>query len=135
MSRAKDVWRQLVQVVWETREDWRQRVVALTGLPFGRIRALRRLIGGPLPLRDLAHAMSTDAPAATVAVDDLEERGLVRRTPHPTNGRMKLVALTPAGKRMVAKLEAVSDVPPPGFASLSAADLAAVQRLVDALRR
>ncbi len=135
MSRADEVWKQLVQVVWETREDWRQRVVAATGLPFGRIRALRRLIGGPLALRDLAQAMSTDAPAATVAVDDLEDRGLVRRTPHPTNGRMKLVALTAAGKRMVARLEAVSDVPPSGFASLSAADLAAVQRLVDALKR
>ena len=135
MSRADDLWKQLVHLVWETRDAWRQRVVAETGLAFGRIRALWRLEAGPLPLRDLARAMSTDAPAATVAVNDLERRGLVRRTPHPTNGRMKLVALTPAGKRMVTRLAAVPDVPPPGFASLSVADLAAVQRVVEALCR
>jgi DNA-binding MarR family transcriptional regulator len=135
VSRAEDLWKQLVHVVWETRDEWRQRVVAETGLPFGRIRALWRLEAGPLPLRDLAHAMSTDAPAATVAVDDLEARGLVRRTPHPTNGRMKLVALTPAGKRMVIRLAAVPDAPPPCFAALSPADLAAVQRVVEAIRR
>lgn len=133
MSRADELWKQLVQVVWETRDDWRQRVMAATGLPFGRIRALRRLADGPLPLRDLAQAMSTDAPAATVAVNDLEERGLVRRTPHPTNGRMKLVALSPAGKRMIAKIEAVGDQPPAGFAKLTSTDLDALQRLVELL--
>jgi DNA-binding MarR family transcriptional regulator len=133
VSRVDAVWKALVQVVWETRDDWRQRVIAETKLPFGRVRALRRLVDGPLALRDLAQSMSVDAPAATVTVNDLEDRGLVQRTPHPTNGRMKLVALTAAGKRMVARIDAVPDAPPPGFAALSAADLAVLQRVVEAL--
>jgi DNA-binding MarR family transcriptional regulator len=133
VSRADTLWKELVHAVWQTRDDWRQRVVAATQLPFGRVRALWRLADGPLALRDLAKSMSVDAPAATVTVDDLEERGLVQRTPHPTNGRMKLVALTAAGKRMVARIDAVPDAPPAGFAALSAADLAVVQRIVDAL--
>ncbi|MEO8844917.1 MAG: MarR family transcriptional regulator [Kofleriaceae bacterium] len=133
MSRADATWKALVHVVWGTRDAWRQRVIAVTGLPFGRARAIWRLAEGPLALRDLARSMSIDAPAATVAVNDLEQRGLVQRTPHPTNGRMKLVALTAAGKRMAARIEAVPDAPPPGFAELSAADLAVVQRVVDAL--
>jgi DNA-binding MarR family transcriptional regulator len=135
VSRADDVWKALVHAVWETRDAWRQRAVAEIGLPFGRIRALKRLDNGPLTLRDLAQAMSVDAPAATVAADDLEARGLIQRTPHPTNGRMKLVALTAAGKRMVAKIAAIPDPPPPGFASLSAADLAVLRRVIAALSR
>jgi len=134
MTRADEVWRALVAVVWETRDDWRRRVMAATGLPFGRVRALRRLAAGPLALRDLAEAMSTDAPAATVAVNDLERRGLVQRAPHPTNRRMKLVSLTAAGRRMVARVDAVPDDAPPGFAALSAAELAAVQRVVAVLK-
>jgi DNA-binding MarR family transcriptional regulator len=135
VSRADAVWKALVQLVWETRDDWRQRVVSETRLPFGRIRALVRLANGPLPLCDLARAMSTDAPATTVAVDDLEDRGLVQRTPHPTNGRMKLVALTAAGRRMAAKIAAVPDPAPVGFAALSAADLAMLRRVIDGVSR
>ncbi len=134
MSRADEVWRSLVDAVWEAIVAWKQRVTEETGLPFGRIRALRRL-SEPRSLRDLAEAMGLDAPATTVTIDDLEERGLAKRMPHPTNGRMKLVALTPAGKRMLARIEAVPDGPPPAFAALSAPDLAAVQRMIAALAR
>ena len=135
MSRHDDAWKALVGAVWERIDAWRKRVVVETGLPFGRTRALRRLADGPLSLRDLAAAMDVDRPAATVAVDDLEARGLVQRTPHPTNGRMKLVALTAAGRRMVARMMALYDDPPPGFADLSAADLAAVMRVATAISR
>ena len=135
MSRHDDAWKALVGAVWERIDEWRKRIVVETGLPFGRTRALRRLVDGPLSLSDLAVAMDVDRPAATVAVDDLEERGLVQRTPHPTNGRMKLVALTAAGKRMVARMVAMYDDPPPGFTELSAADVTAVMRVAAAITR
>lgn len=104
-----------------------------TGLPFGRVRALKRLVDGPLPLHALAESMSVDAPAATVVVNDLERRGLVVREPHPTNRRTKLVSLTPAGREVVARAKAAPQAAPETFAKLSAAQLAALQKILDAL--
>ena len=45
-------------------------------------------------------AATIDAPAATVAVNDLEDRGLVVRETDPTNRRCKVVSLTDAGRDM-----------------------------------
>ena len=51
-----------------------------------------------MSVKQVAQAATMDAPAATVAVNDLEDRGLVVRTPDPTNRRCKLVSLTDAGR-------------------------------------
>lgn len=120
---AADVWRQLVSLVMDSRGDWRRSVSDTTGLPFSRVRALWRLVDRPLTLAELAEAMAVDAPAATVAVNDLERRALVRRTPHPTNRRAKLVQLTDEGLRTVRVARSVVDNPPPAVAALSAAEL------------
>lgn len=132
---ADRVWASLVGLVMDTRGDWRRRVMELTGLPFGRTRALRRLYDGPLALHALAEAMSVDAPAATVAVNDLEARGLVVREPHPTNRRIKLVSLTPAGRKLVVRERALVEHAPTALAELPAEDLAAFARVVDALAK
>jgi DNA-binding MarR family transcriptional regulator len=42
----------------------------------------------------LAHAAAMDAPATTVTVNDLEDRGLAVRETDPTNRRCKVVSLT-----------------------------------------
>lgn len=132
---ADQVWASLVALVMDTLGDWRRRVSEVTGLPFGRTRALRRLHDGPLALHALAEAMSVDAPAATVAVNDLEARGLVVRQPHPTDRRTKLVSLTPAGRELVARERAIVQHAPRALAELPAADLAAFARVVDALTK
>ena len=126
---ARDrVWRRLVHLVMETRSDWRRDIVQVTGLPFSRYRALHRLGDGPVGLKELAESMTIDAPAATVTINDLEERKLVRREPHPTDRRAKLVSLTPAGRRLLEKARAVADRAPPGFEALSASEVAALER-------
>jgi DNA-binding MarR family transcriptional regulator len=136
MSKSADrVWNGLVALVMDTRQDWRRRVVDATGLPFGRVRALKRLHDGPLALHELAEAMTVDAPAATVAVNDLVKRGLVVRKPHPTNGRLKLVSLTPKGREVVARVKAVTEEAPAAFASLSPAELAALDRVLSQMAR
>ena len=133
MSKAADrVWNALVAAVMDTRGDWRRRVTEATGLSFSRVRALKRLNEKPLALNELAEAMTVDAPAATVAVNALVKRGLVVRTPHPTNGRVKLVSITPAGRAMVTRVKAVVERAPPAFADLSARELTALEQ---ALRR
>lgn len=49
---------------------------------------------GPLTPRELAAHEKVQPPSMTRILAALEERGLVVRTPHPTDGRQVLVALT-----------------------------------------
>lgn len=74
-----------------------------------------------------------DAPAATVAVNDLEERGLVIRQTDPGDRRSKTVSLTARGRELLARIDAVEDPAPPVVAALSKTDLVALQDLLGKL--
>ncbi|WP_067541405.1 MarR family winged helix-turn-helix transcriptional regulator [Nocardia crassostreae] len=130
-----EVWRLLTHVVMDTRDAWKRAVIERTGLPFSRIRILRRLRGGPLTVKELAHAATMDAPATTVAVNDLEERGLVVREIDAGNRRRKLVSLTEAGREVVAVALATPDPAPPRVAELSAAELRALRDVLHKLEQ
>jgi hypothetical protein len=65
-----ELWRTIVSAVMNSREEWRRAVIAATGLPFSRIRILRRVAREPLTLTELARAATVDAPAASVAVSE-----------------------------------------------------------------
>ena len=56
-----------------------------------------------MTVKEIGAAATIDAPAATVAVNDLEERGLVVRETDPANRRCKLVSLTDAGRERWAR--------------------------------
>ena len=43
---ADEVWRMMASLVIDNRDSWKRAVVERTGLPFSRIRVLRRLAGG-----------------------------------------------------------------------------------------
>lgn len=133
MKPADRVWRSLVNRVMDQLDGWKRRVTEVTGMPFSRVRILRRLADAPLTLSALAEAANIDAPAATVAINELEKRGYVIRQPHPTNGRMKLVSLTAKGREIVAKEASVGKDAPPSIASLSAQDLKVLARIVELL--
>lgn len=135
-SEADELWQMMVGLVWETRGEWRRKVSEVTGLPFSRTRVLRRLFDAPLTLSQLAEATGSDAPATTVAVNDLEHRGLVERYPHPDNKRAKLVSLTPAGRQMLERVRrTVRDDAPPGVNELSRTDLAHLRRILERINR
>jgi DNA-binding MarR family transcriptional regulator len=127
------VWQRLVGLVMDSRGDWKRNVAEATGLPFSRVRALRRLGDGPLTLVALAQSMGSDAPAATVAVNDLERRGLVERRPHPEDRRAKLVSLTAAGKRTLQAARRVRDDAPVALTALSSSDVEALARMLEKL--
>ena len=129
------VWRTLVALVMDSRGEWRRNSAEATGLPFSRIRALHRIADGPLTLTELADAMTCDAPAATVAVNDLEKRGLVERQSHPADRRVKLVSLTPAGRRAMNALLEVPDPVPQALTDLPAGDIAELVRILKPLGR
>jgi DNA-binding MarR family transcriptional regulator len=96
----------------------------------GRVKALLCLIDGPQSLTELAEAVQVDAPYATLIVDNLEERGLVERRSDPADRRRKLVALTPEGTTAARRALQVIQEPPPGFGTLSPAELDTLEQLV-----
>jgi DNA-binding MarR family transcriptional regulator len=135
-TEADQLWQMMVGLVWETRGEWRRKVSEVTGLPFSRTRVLRRLFDAPMTLTQLAEATGSDAPATTVAVNDLEARGLVERYPHPENKRAKLVSLTSSGKQMIELVRrTVRDDAPSGVHDLSKTDLAHLRRILERIDR
>lgn len=127
---ADVVWAQLTHLVMDTRDSWKRAVADRTGLPFSRIRILRRLRPGPLTLNQIAQATGMDAPATTVAVNNLDELGLVVREIDPTNRRRKQVSITAAGRTVLAEAMATPDPAPPTVTALSPDDLRTLHALL-----
>jgi DNA-binding MarR family transcriptional regulator len=96
---------------------------------------LRRLAVEPHTLRALAEWLAADAPYVTLMVDDLEQRGLVRRKPHPEDRRSKLVQLTAAGRAAAARAEEILDEPPAALRDVPAKDIAVLLRVLERLGR
>jgi len=132
---ADEVWRAMAAAVIDNRDSWKRAVIEETGLPFSRIRILRRLARRPMTVKQVAEAATVDAPAATVAVNDLEDRGLVVREIDPTNRRCKVVSLTDAGREMVKALDDIDDPAPEALASLSDGDLKALRAIIDKIAK
>src|ERR1700733_9991133 len=101
--------------VFDNRDVWRRDVVEVSGLPFSRIRVLRRLARRSMTAKQIAEGATMDAPATTVAFISPEGRGLTVPEPDPTNRRSKLVSLTDDGYRVVANINGVEDPAPPPF--------------------
>ena len=67
----------------------------------------------PMSMSALADRLGIDASYVTTIADQLEQRGLIERQPHPTDRRIKSLALTPEGRRLREQLagELWTDVP------------------------
>lgn len=77
------------------------------GRSVGALLTLRRLDDeGPLRITDLAAAELVAQPTMTGIVRRLEQDGLVRRTPDPSDARAVRVALTDAGRDELAAVRA-----------------------------
>jgi DNA-binding MarR family transcriptional regulator len=75
-------------------------------LTFSQLSALTSLqLAGALTPRELADIERVQPPTMTKIVGKLEERGLVARTPHPTDGRQVILAPTEAGRTVYAQFE------------------------------
>jgi len=94
---AADVWGAVLGVAMGQRDRFLA-ALAEFGLTPGDLRALMVLEPEhSRPMGSLATAWECDASNVTWMVDRLEQRGLVERRPHPTDRRVKTVALTPLG--------------------------------------
>jgi MarR family transcriptional regulator, organic hydroperoxide resistance regulator len=84
----------------------------------------------PMPMGELAGAMSCDASNVTGLVDRLESRGLLRRSPSAQDRRVKVLSLTPRGAQMRASLLERITSAPPTLGRLSEADQRALARIL-----
>lgn len=56
-------------------------------------------------LASVAKQMDVKAPLVTMIANDLIEKGLITRVPHHTDGRAKLLVVTPKGKKLAVQIE------------------------------
>ncbi|MBI4942668.1 MAG: MarR family transcriptional regulator [Actinobacteria bacterium] len=61
--------------------------------------------GGPVSQSVLGRGAGLDRSDVATTVDDLQARGLVARTPDPSDRRRNVVALTPPGRRLLGRLD------------------------------
>ena len=130
---AREVWLLMSDLVLDNGR--RREVSEALGMTFGRVRAIRRVARRPMSMSELADLLGIDRPNATVLVDDLEAQGLVRRRPHPTDRRAKLVEATRKGKALARRADEIINRPPPGFAALSENDLRSLRRMLEEATR
>ena len=79
---------------------------AVGDLTFSQLSALTSLqLAGALTPRELADVERVQPPTMTKIVGKLEERGLVARTPHPTDRRQVILAATEEGRAVYAQFE------------------------------
>ena len=84
----------------------------------------------PIPMGQLAGALSCDASNVTGLVDRLESRGLIQRRPSDEDRRVKVLSLTPLGARLRAALVERMTAPPANLGKLSAEDQRALVKLL-----
>lgn len=89
-----------------------------------------RILDEPRTMSEIATFLRCDNSNVTGIVDGLETRGLAERTPSPGDRRVKLIALTAAGRRLRARLMREARKPPAWLERLSPADQRALRELL-----
>jgi MarR family transcriptional regulator, organic hydroperoxide resistance regulator len=79
-------------------------------------------LDAPMPMGELAKVLACDNSNITWITDRLEERGLVERRPAARDRRVKLVALTPAGRQVREEMQSRLSTPPDAIRGLTRRD-------------
>jgi DNA-binding MarR family transcriptional regulator len=91
------------------------------------------LLSEPRPMGELAREMHCDNSNITGLIDRLSERGLVERRAADGDRRVKLVALTDAGRELREELVRRRSEPPPEIEALSEADLRKLRQIFSSI--
>jgi DNA-binding MarR family transcriptional regulator len=131
---GRDAWRHLHEIFLSgVVRDRLAEAAASIGMSPSLMKALFHLDAEtPERMGDLAEHLGWDASYVTSIADVLEERGFAERRPHPTDRRVKTLALSPAGVAAKQQLFDVLHEPPPALDVLTPAEQ---RELRDLLRR
>jgi MarR family transcriptional regulator, 2-MHQ and catechol-resistance regulon repressor len=102
----------------------------MCGSDFAVLEAL--LHKGPLPVNEIGKKVLLTSGSITVAVDRLEQRGLVERRAHDTDRRAKIVHLTKEGRKLITRAytQHATDMEQLASASLTATERITLIRLL-----
>jgi DNA-binding MarR family transcriptional regulator len=125
---AREAWSLLTGLVYPPPFLAVARELGLRPPAFGAL----RLLDQPRTMSEIAAVLHCDNSNVTGIVDGLEEKGLATRQPSEADRRVKLIALSPEGRKLRARLMRALEKPPPWVERLSEADR---QALRDLLRR
>jgi DNA-binding MarR family transcriptional regulator len=118
-----DAWRLIMNIVM-THKQHIPMIAASFHLNPGAMNALLQLDpDAPRTMGSLAETFKCDASHVTWLVDRLEEHGLAHRTSHPSDRRVRMVALTKKGERIRAQVEAKLFEAPESLREMSRDDL------------
>jgi len=133
---GREAWNLLQELVFSQRPQWVAVIREYDLIPPHWI-ALE-MLEEPKPMGELAKRLACDNSNITWITDRLEERGLVTRTQAPYDRRVRLLVLTPKGRRLREEIGARLAEPPPAVAELPAEDQRALRdvlaRAVERLR-
>ncbi|HUY63940.1 MAG TPA: MarR family transcriptional regulator [Acidimicrobiales bacterium] len=129
---AGEAWDALYQFVLEGEGQRRfHEACETTGLAPGVVKTLLQLRpGDPVSMGELAGIFRCDPSYVTSLVDGLEHAGLAERQLHPTDRRVKVVAITDAGVRTQSQVRKVLAQPPEAFAALGTDELRQLRDLL-----
>jgi DNA-binding MarR family transcriptional regulator len=108
------------------------------GLTFARYEGLVLLSfsrRGVLPLGKMGQRLMIHPTSVTNIIDRLERQGLVRRLPHPTDGRTTLAAITDEGRRLARRATRAVNGVGFGLDGLDNQDLLQLTRIIRRLRQ
>jgi DNA-binding MarR family transcriptional regulator len=91
------------QQIFQARVDDALKPFDLTFARYELLMLLHFSSRGSMPLKKASERLQVHPTSITNAVDRLETAGLVSRTPHPTDGRATLIAVTDEGRRVALK--------------------------------
>jgi DNA-binding MarR family transcriptional regulator len=130
-----EAWQAMYALVFEREGQARlHEACDLTGLSPGVLKTLLQLTAEqPVAMRDLADRFHCDPSYVTTLVDGLETAGLAERRTHPTDRRVKMVALSPSGVEVLARVRKVLGEPPESFSALTVEELRRLRSLVGKL--
>lgn len=114
---------------------WLQPRLAALGVSVAHFRLVGLLLGEDQghTQQELATRLGVRAATVSVALAELERRGVVTRTVDPGDARIKRVKLAGRLPRMAATIELVSELEALGLASISKRDLATTKRVLGRL--
>jgi DNA-binding MarR family transcriptional regulator len=115
---AREAWRLLAGLVYPPPFLAIARELGLRPASFGALRTLDR----PRTMSEIAAVLHCDNSNVTGIVDGLEEKGLAMRRPSPADRRVKLIALTPEGRKLRVRLQRAVEKPPAWLERLSEED-------------
>jgi DNA-binding MarR family transcriptional regulator len=93
--------------LWQVTNAWQRHIRAalapheLTHVQFVLLATMLSLQPEPMTQRQLSEAAGTDAMMTSQVLRGLEQRSLITRTPHPTDRRAVLVALTDDAEALI----------------------------------